>query len=95
MIRALGIAAALAGLVAVAIAAGAGCRDPVEPRARSRIAEAIGAETPATCVTARGGDHGDDVSFCTNGTTLTICVEGGGCITVLAPPERPQPKEPR
>ncbi|MCC7024647.1 MAG: hypothetical protein IT338_17600 [Thermomicrobiales bacterium] len=81
--------------IAAGVACGAaftfatGCEAPPERRARHLVEQAGGG--PTTCVTADSGENGDDISFCTNGVTLTICVQGGGCITVAAPAERLSP----
>lgn len=75
--------------IATVVAMGSGCEAPPERRARHMVEQAGGG--PTTCVTADSGENGDDISFCTNGVTLTICVQGGGCITVAAPAERLSP----
>lgn len=50
----------------------------------------VGMNNPR-CITAAGGEAGDDVSFCTDGRRLIVCVDGDECLTVNLDPEMPAP----
>lgn len=69
------------GLLAVLVA---GCENAAKQRAYKMRDQVM---PGAPCVHQKAGEHGEGNTFCTDGTTLIICVDNSPCITVHAAAE--------